>query len=124
MARVLIIEDDPVSRRVLSRIVLRSGFHVKSAATVEAAKKLDTEFDPDLLLVDWQLPDGSGLALAHEIRRRKPGAGVVLMTGFPTYKISKEIEQTRPERILEKPFNSDDLRTALRAVLGESGPPP
>lgn len=81
-ARVLIVDDDPVCRSVLSVVLQRLDYQVLIAASVEEART-QLEANPDVLLLDAALPDGCGLDLLQEIRERQVPLPVALITATP-----------------------------------------
>lgn len=118
-ARVLVVEDDDVLRRFIARCVERSGFTVHSEGSVEAALQyLDGHPGAtDLVLSDVVLPDGSGVTLVTEARRRARGLRVVLMSGYlEDESRAREIEDAG-FAFLAKPFTADALVRRLLEVL-------
>jgi DNA-binding response OmpR family regulator len=77
--RVLVLEDDPMLQRTWTRILKRRGHEVTVAATVAEARAM-MAVQPDVLLLDRNVPDGDGWSLKGEA---EPGVRVVLMTGQP-----------------------------------------
>jgi CheY-like chemotaxis protein len=113
--RVLIVEDDPVLRRVLARNLVAHGLAVRVVLTgADAAAELGGGW-PDLMLLDVNLPDRSGWQVMREMRRR----GVVV----PTIVISEvrvariRIDELGPMAVLPKPFPLDEL---FRLVNGSA----
>jgi DNA-binding response OmpR family regulator len=69
--RLLIVEDDPASARILRQILQQVGYTVSVAETGTAALALlEEQGPPDLLLLDWMLPGVSGLEICHWARAR------------------------------------------------------
>src|SRR5713101_1924739 len=78
---VLIVDDDQMVRRTLTEALRNRGYACVEAGTVAAAlSAFDTE-QPAGVLLDVNLPDGSGLDGFREIKRRQPDAIVIMMTG-------------------------------------------
>ncbi len=86
MPHALIVEDDPNSLSGLSAILAADGFSVDTATTLAEARSALTRFIPDVVLVDLNLPDGSGLDLLHNLPAHPPGGAlpVIVMTGNAT----------------------------------------
>src|SRR4051794_37430016 len=81
LARVLIVEDDPDGLMLFGRVmgqVPADGVPVATAADAREAARVMGEFD--VLIVDHRLPDGDGVALAHEIRQTS-GCRVIVVSG-------------------------------------------
>jgi len=90
MGRAVIIEGNPSFRQVLE-IVFRSRFpsvEVVGTANGEKAMELIGTFQPDLILVDVKLPDGSGLELTQKIKTHHPNATVIILSSHdsPEYR--------------------------------------
>ncbi|MET0391702.1 MAG: sigma-54 dependent transcriptional regulator [Chitinophagaceae bacterium] len=80
--RILIIDDEEQLRGLMKRIIGLEGFDVHEAATVKAGlKKLETEAI-DVVLCDVKLPDGNGVQLAGELRKKYPTIEMILLTAY------------------------------------------
>jgi DNA-binding response OmpR family regulator len=110
--RILVVEDDPTLRRVISRNLVSRGYSVQEAVTGAEALALLARETPDLLLLDINLPDRTGWDVLRELCR----AGVVV----PTVVVSavrvspNRLAEFRPLGYLPKPF-------PLHALLGLVG---
>lgn len=78
--KVLIIDDEKQILTLLSRIIGLEGYEVFQAASCKAGLKQLDQSDPDVILCDVFLPDGNGVELVLEIKRRKPSSEVILLT--------------------------------------------
>ena len=67
---VLLVEDEPSIAEPLAEAIAREGFETKVAGTVAEALALAAQLEPDLVLLDVMLPDGSGLDVCRELRQR------------------------------------------------------
>jgi two-component system, OmpR family, response regulator ResD len=115
-ARVLVVDDEPIVREVLSRYLRRAGFDVISAADGQAA--LD-EFEggrPDLVVLDLMLPRVDGLDVFRRIRA-SDGAAVIMLTarGEETDRIVGL--ELGADDYVAKPFSPREVVARVRAVL-------
>ena len=117
-ASILLVEDDPAVRRLLTVMLEGSGYRVLSASNGAEALELarNGSLAIDLVLSDYVLPGISGVELCTALRGSRPGVRVVLMTGHA------EIPRggaTLPEGavLLGKPFTRDQLEEALERQL-------
>jgi len=79
-----VVEDEPLTARLLRDTLAGPEFEVATAASAAEARTLLVEFDPDVALLDLVLSDGpSGADLAHIIRRMHPGVGILILTRYP-----------------------------------------
>ena len=82
MKKILIIDDEPKLRSLLTRIISLEGFDVVQAEDCKTAlKRLDAN-DIDVVLSDVKLPDGSGVDLAKEIKEKYPVVEIILLTAY------------------------------------------
>ena len=71
VARILLVEDEPSQRAVLSYNLMREGYQVIEASDGEEAILLTEEEDFDLVLLDWMLPALSGIEICRRLKRQK-----------------------------------------------------
>jgi signal transduction histidine kinase/CheY-like chemotaxis protein len=112
-ASVLVIDDDDAVRQFLVESLDMLGFRVREAADGQAGLRLLREDRPDLLLVDFAMPEMNGAEVVEEALRIAPGLPVILATGYAESGPSA----TGITRVLRKPFRIKDLSDALRQVL-------
>lgn len=114
VGRVLIVEDDPDMRRLLADVLREEGIGVAEAADVIEALRWVSEERFDAVILDKNLPDGSGLDLLPRLAARFPGLPVILITAFGDPRIRREAFARGASALLLKPFSLDDLLAALR----------
>ena len=114
--RVLIAEDDPVSRRVLQAFLAKWGFDVVSAVDgTEAARILAANDAPRLAILDWMMPGIEGPQLCHRVRERtdRPYTYILLLTARTQKEDVFEGLESGADDYLTKPFDSQELRARL-----------
>ena len=118
MPHALIVEDDPNSLSGLSAILAADGFSVDTATTLAEARAALTRFIPDVVLVDLNLPDGSGLDLLQNLPAQPPGGAlpVIVMTGNATVESAIEGLRHGIWDYLLKPVNIPRLRSLLARI--------
>ena len=114
--RILIIEDDRLSREALRLILERSGFEVKAVRTLRDGVDA-LEWSPRVLLLDLMLPDGGGLSALKCIRSEKLDIRVAVTTAVVDPLLLAEVQRLSPEGFFWKPL---DLQKLL-AWLAEAG---
>ncbi|HSA95946.1 MAG TPA: response regulator, partial [Acidobacteriota bacterium] len=82
MAKILIIDDDPLVAESLSHVVEKLGHRALLAGSVAEAHKAVRAQDIDLVFCDVRMPDGSGLDLLPDLRVTPSAPEVIIMTGF------------------------------------------
>ena len=101
---VLLIEDNAEIRKLLEILVRRLGGEPISAASVREAALLIMTTPMRLAFVDYLLPDGTGLALASEIKARNPGARVVLLSARDESVLRDDVAKAGFDSYVAKPF--------------------
>ncbi|MGH9677667.1 MAG: response regulator, partial [Candidatus Acidiferrum sp.] len=116
-ATILVVDDDEVLSRVLTRVLSREGYTVVQATTVAEARIKAGEAKPSLALLDLCLPDGDGLELARDLLSMRADLPLVLITAYPL-RLRDHPELTKQFRcVLTKPINIVELREAIRTAL-------
>jgi two-component system cell cycle sensor histidine kinase/response regulator CckA len=121
--RVLLVEDEDMVRKVVSRMLTSRGFEVHAAASgAEAMALFDApEIEQfDLLVTDLMMPDGGGLGVARSLTARMPDLKVLLVSGYS----ASGTEGWDPARFrfLTKPFGSAELAKAIEDLFQSSTP--
>lgn len=80
MTKILIIDDEPQIRNLLSRIISLEGYEVAQAENLKAALKQLTQFKPEVVLCDVFLPDGNGVEFVPQIKSLLPNCEVIMLT--------------------------------------------
>jgi DNA-binding response OmpR family regulator len=108
----LLVEDDPATGRALGRILGRKGCDVRLAPTLSDARSLLGE-GPDGIVLDLMLPDGDGADLLRQVRSQGPATRVVVTTGASDPSRLRAVSRLRPDALLTKPIDLDELVRAL-----------
>jgi two-component system, chemotaxis family, chemotaxis protein CheY len=118
--RVLLADDDEDVRSVFE-IVLAEWFEVRTAATGADMLAIVSEWPPDVLLLDWTLPDATGEEIVERLRARESGGAmlpIVVVSGDATV---KEIARRIGAIPCPKPCAVDQLRAAIERALDKPG---
>ncbi len=117
--RVLVVEDEPVLRELMGRLVAELGYRATTAVDGAAALAL-VERDglhPDLLLTDVVMPGMSGRTLAERLAPLVPGLKVLYASGYTDNTIIHHGVLDAGVAFLQKPFTTSDLAAKIREVL-------
>jgi two-component system response regulator AtoC len=114
--RVLVVDDEASIRRMLDRLLRGKGHDVVQAS--DAASTLEAAADGgfDVVLLDLQLPDRSGLEILPELGRRAPAARVIMMTAHGSIPSAVQAMREGAWDYLSKPFDNDELLARLRRI--------
>ncbi len=118
-ASVLIVEDEAPLQKLLAYNLRAAGFDTAAAYDGEEAMLLIAEREPDLLLVDWMLPQLSGLELCRRLRRRPETAHIpiIMLTARGEEPDRLRGLETGADDYVTKPFSPAELIARMRAVL-------
>lgn len=116
---ILVVDDEIPLLRVTTRALERLGHRVTACADARAALDAFPRLAADLQLVltDLNMPGPSGLDLARELRRLRPGLPVLLASGFITDSLRNDAREAGVAGILRKPLGLEELGHAIRTHL-------
>jgi DNA-binding NtrC family response regulator len=109
--RVLVVDDELLIRWSLTETLTERGHIVTEASDAASARLLisDAARRPDVVLLDYRLPDSDDLGLLATIRREAPNTQVILMTAHGTPEVVKGALELGAFRVVGKPFEVHDL---------------
>jgi two-component system, OmpR family, phosphate regulon response regulator PhoB len=116
---VLVVEDEPAIQELISVTLARNGHAVRRTATAKEASDAIAEQLPDLILLDWMLPDGSGPALARKLRAeaRTRDVPIIMLTARAGEDDKIQGLQSGVDDYVTKPFSPRELEARIQAVL-------
>jgi DNA-binding NtrC family response regulator len=114
--RVLVVDDEPLIRWSLSQALEDCGFDVRVAPDGRTALTAlaDDASPPDVVLLDYLLPDSNGLSLFERIRDLMPAGRVILMTAYGSPEVVDKALQLGVYRVVSKPFEVTDIASMIR----------
>jgi two-component system, OmpR family, phosphate regulon response regulator PhoB len=125
-ARILIVEDEPAIRELLSINLRHSGYEVAQVGDSLTAQKSIAAQMPDLLILDWMLPDIPGIDLAKRLRQesRTRELPILLLTARAQESDKLSGFDAGVDDYLTKPFSTRELLARVKALLRRSGTDP
>jgi DNA-binding response OmpR family regulator len=119
METILVVDDEPLVRTLLKRVLETEGFHILEASSGSEALDVCREHEGvlDLLLTDIKMPGMTGRELAAQARMLRPKMQIMYMTGFAdeVTRIAGGLEHAA--QLIEKPFNRTALLGRIWAML-------
>ena len=115
---VLVVDDEKTIADGLRLTLESEGYAVHTTGSVRDALAAFAQCEAEAAIVDLMLPDGDGLNLTRELRRRDPSLQVIVITGYGS--VRKAMEATKGAgafNVLEKPFDPDELLGLVRSAL-------
>src|ERR1700742_366193 len=121
--QVLIVEDERPIREMIAFGLRRAGFEVREAEDCRAARAALADHRPDLLLVDWMLPDQSGLELTKGLKRERSTRDlpVIMLTARAEEADKVAGLDGGADDYITKPFSPRELIARVNAVLRRGG---
>lgn len=119
MARILIVDDDEVIAEIVSELLSENGHMVSAIYNGNEAVSATIASAPDLLILDYELPDRSGLDILRTLREMPAFVDlpIMMLTGKRGRLLSVRAEHDGVDEYLTKPFNPEDLVTRVETML-------
>jgi two-component system response regulator HydG len=118
LLHVLIVDDERSIRQACQEIVESLGYDVATAGSGEQAYSILEKQNADIVLLDMKLPGASGIEVLRQVRRLRPDALVVVVTGYGTIQSAVEAMKNGAYDYVTKPFGAEELRLLLERVTG------
>ena len=123
-AKILIVEDELAIREMLTFVLEQHGFTTTSAEDFDSALNMISEPYPDLILLDWMFPGGSGIQLAKRLRqdeftRQIP---IIMLTARGEEEDKVRVLEVGADDYITKPFSPKELVARNKAVMRRSSP--
>ena len=113
MSRLLVVEDEPVIRTALRRLLERNGYEVTEAGDVVTAREAITRYRPELVIADLRLPDASGT----ELISATDDIPVLIMTSYASVRSAVESMKQGAVDYIAKPFDHDEMLLSVERIL-------
>jgi len=119
---ILLVEDDPVVRRMAAEVLLSKGYRVLAAPSGADALHIAASHRGklDLLLTDVVMPGMTGPELTRQFNLQFPRIRTLYMSGYTDDAIEKHGVRGKTVRVLQKPFTHDTLARSVRQALGQA----
>ena len=117
MDKILIVDDEAFIRENLERILSEDGYHPYSTEFPDEAVRQVAEEEVDLVLLDLNLGDKSGLDVLREMREVDPDVLVIIITGYGTVESAVEALKMGAYDYIKKPFKADAIRLIVKLAL-------
>lgn len=120
---LLLVDDDPTFRQVLSAALVRRGFSVATAEDVEQALQLAEANPPEYAVVDLKMPGPSGLVLVKRLNELDAATRIVVLTGYASIATAVEAVKLGATHYLAKPADADEIIAAFLKAEGDETAP-
>jgi DNA-binding NtrC family response regulator len=115
--KILIADDEPSNRKILAQELTHKGFAVDTArGGREALGKIESA-PPDLVVLDFMMPDMSGLEVLKELRNRGNDTPVILITAYGSVERAVEVMKAGAYDFITRPFDPDHIEIVVRKAI-------
>jgi two-component system phosphate regulon response regulator PhoB len=123
-ATILVVEDEPQVQELVAVNLEHAGHRVRRAATAGEAEKSIRQELPDVLVIDWMLPDESGISLTRRLRedQRTRALPILMLTARAMEQDKISGLEAGADDYLTKPFSPKELAARIKAVLRRRAP--
>lgn len=115
--KILIVDDESKIRKVISLLLKDEGFEIKQAENGKEAIEIFPAFQPDVILLDRQMPVMDGLETFGRIKELNPEQIVIFITAFGSISLAVELVKKGAYDFIEKPFDNDKLILTIRRAI-------
>jgi DNA-binding NtrC family response regulator len=115
---VLVVDDDIAVCRILHRMLSDEQYEVQISQSVADALRSIEEKHFDVYVMDYKLPDGTGLDVAERIRAKGSEAPIILISGYDPSAVALRAEKLHISDIIEKPFARATICNAVKKAIG------
>ncbi|UJF25395.1 response regulator [Suttonella sp. R2A3] len=116
---ILIVEDESGIRQLITFALQHEGFSFSEAKSLQTAQHQLSEHTPDLIILDWMLPDGNGVSLLQQLRKRSETANIpiIMLTARSSEQDVIKGLDSGADDYLTKPFSIAELTARINALL-------
>ena len=118
MKKLLLVEDDKLIAKALKMSLHYRGFEIDPCETIEAGYELFTKKEFDIVILDVNLPDGSGYSLCQKLREQKPEIPILMLTARVDEGSAVKGIESGADDYVRKPFGLDELTARLNRLVG------
>jgi DNA-binding NtrC family response regulator len=117
VTNVLVVDDDMAVCRIVQRMLSEEQYEVQTANSVTDALKAIEQKSFDVYVLDYKLPDGSGLDVAERIRSKWGASPIILISGYDPSSVALRAEKLDISEFLQKPFSRKILCEAVKKAI-------
>ena len=117
--RILVVDDDPGLAEVIDLLLTREGYAAERAGTVRSALERVAGAEPDMVITDLKLPDGTGLDVIKHLHIERPELPVIMITSYSSLESAIGALRAGAVDYLIKPFDNDEFLHAVDRALNE-----
>jgi DNA-binding response OmpR family regulator len=113
---ILVVEDDVVFCKLLTRFLDKNQYHTHDAQSAKKALSLLEKESYDLAILDYRLPDNTGLSILESIKKDNKVGKVIIITRYGDEDVASKAIELGADAYISKPINPDELLTVIRGL--------
>ena len=114
---ILVVDDDQDFRWAIGNVLQAEGYRVTQAQDGKEALKSLEKYVPDLILLDYRMPERDGIAVSTDIKKRIPALPIIMITAYAEVKSAVKAMKTGVYDYVTKPIDNNDLLFAIKRAL-------
>ena len=121
MAKIVVMDDSRIMRRILSQFVEHGGHEVQAwepMSAMEISDKVAQE-QPDLLITDFQMPGANGATVARLARKANPKLRIIVLTALRDAETMDLLQRCQVNTVLNKPISEADFLEVVTRILAQ-----
>src|SRR5690242_1034277 len=115
--KILIVDDEPSNRKILAQELTHKGFSVDTASDGKEALAKVTSSAPDLVILDYMMPDLSGLDVLKELCKNGSDVPIIMITAYGSIERAVEVMKAGAYDFITRPFDPDYIELIIRKAL-------
>jgi two-component system, OmpR family, response regulator len=119
--KILVVDDEPSIVDAVATALRYEGFEVREETSGRAALTAIAEFEPDLVVLDWMLPDVEGIEVGRRVRERGFGTAILFLTAKDAVENKVEALRAGGDDYVTKPFSLAEVVARVQAILRRTG---
>ena len=118
LMKILIVDDDKLIRWSLKEMLSQEGYEVDAVATVTEALAQAEETNYNLICADIDIEDENGIEMLKEFKTVQSEAKIIILSAYSRNQVEPQVENLSIHSIIEKPFQSEQIKGIVKDVLG------
>jgi DNA-binding NtrC family response regulator len=119
MLKVLVIDDDKLIRWSLREILTQDGHHVDAVSSISDAFSQAEKYSYELIFADFEIEDENCIDMLKKLQKAHPDTQIIILSAQSQKQIEPQIEGISVRAIIEKPFDSGQIRALSQGIQDE-----